>query len=295
MTGQELGEWLEAHSLYLVIGWFVLLLLVESLARAYAIPRRTERGYNRWLSNGIFGIFNRVLLPLAVAPIAVAVFKLNQTHPLWHRPASLDGFGGFFLDLCALDMAGYWFHRFAHQWMPLWGFHQIHHLDEALDATTGFRVHTGEDFVHILLSLSVATVLVMPPWHFVLAGTIGVLHGLFHHSNFRFPRPVEMLLRCVITTPEFHWNHHHEIVEDTNSNYGFVLIWWDALFGTFNKRPRLPEWRMGLDYATDQNVAGLCLQPFHLKHPLWEHPSRAPAPATAAAAAVAEPEPVGAA
>jgi len=39
-------------------------------------------------------------------------------------------------------------------------------------------------------------------------------------------------------TPDMHRVHHSIRIEETNSNYGFNLPWWDRLFGTYRPQPQ---------------------------------------------------------
>ena len=48
------------------------------------------------------------------------------------------------LDILLLDLWIYWWHRANHEWPFLWRFHEVHHRDRHLDATTALRFHFGE-------------------------------------------------------------------------------------------------------------------------------------------------------
>jgi sterol desaturase/sphingolipid hydroxylase (fatty acid hydroxylase superfamily) len=102
----------------------------------------------------------------------------------------------------------------------------------------------------------------------VVHSLAGYALATFHHSNVRLPRWLERALAPVIITPEVHFPHHHELKRDTNSNFGFIFPWWDKLFGTFNRRRRTPDWRMGLDYSPDLPCIALLREPFR-PEPLW--------------------------
>jgi sterol desaturase/sphingolipid hydroxylase (fatty acid hydroxylase superfamily) len=39
-------------------------------------------------------------------------------------------------------------------------------------------------------------------------------------------------------TPDMHRVHHSVEDDETNSNFGFNLPWWDRLFGTYRDQPR---------------------------------------------------------
>jgi len=41
-----------------------------------------------------------------------------------------------------------------------------------------------------------------------------------------------------VVTPDMHRVHHSVEDDETNSNFGFNLPWWDRLFGTYRAQPR---------------------------------------------------------
>ena len=42
-----------------------------------------------------------------------------------------------------LDFTRYWVHRLDHRVPLLWSFHRVHHSSEALDSTSGLRMHSN--------------------------------------------------------------------------------------------------------------------------------------------------------
>ena len=46
------------------------------------------------------------------------------------------------------------------------------------------------------------------------------------------------MLRWFVVTPDMHRVHHSVEDDETNSNFGFNLPWWDRLFGTYRAQPR---------------------------------------------------------
>jgi len=96
-----------------------------------------------------------------------------------------------------------------------------------------------------------------------------ILNGtaMFNHSNIRLPLSIDRVVRKVLVTPDMHRVHHSVHRDETDSNYGFNLPWWDYLFGTYTAQPRdghddmtigLPEFRNPRDQYLDR----LLLQPF---------------------------------
>jgi sterol desaturase/sphingolipid hydroxylase (fatty acid hydroxylase superfamily) len=62
--------------------------------------------------------------------------------------------------------------------------------------------------------------------------------AMFNHGNVRLPRGLDRLLRWILVTPDMHRVHHSVEDDETNSNFGFNLPWWDRLFGTYRDQPR---------------------------------------------------------
>ncbi|WHU47079.1 sterol desaturase family protein [Gordonia sp. L191] len=238
------------------ISWLILLGIAELGAARWgrAVPRgaRTAR-------NLTFTVINHVAIPpltvlcLAAAQVVHPPVGINRL-PMWT---------GMILAVLAFDLAGYWFHRVSHRSLLLWRFHQVHHLDEDFDFTTGARVHTVEESLHQILLVAVAIVIGAPPLYLTVFGTLAFVAALWHHSNLAVPQRIERWLRLVVFTPETHVAHHHDQIEDTDTNFGFLFPWWDRMFGTFNRRQRTSDWRIGLDYSRDLGLIGLLLVPFH--------------------------------
>lgn len=62
--------------------------------------------------------------------------------------------------------------------------------------------------------------------------------SMLNHGNVRPPRRVDRLLRWPVVTPEMHRVDHSEGDDETNSNIGFTLPWWDRLRGTYRDQTR---------------------------------------------------------
>ena len=67
---------------------------------------------------------------------------------------------------------------------------------------------------------------------------------MFNHGNLGLPGIADRLLRLVVVTPDMHRVHHSVEADETNSNFGFNLPWWDRLFGTYREQPRAGHEKM---------------------------------------------------
>ncbi|TMH79343.1 MAG: sterol desaturase family protein, partial [Betaproteobacteria bacterium] len=89
----------------------------------------------------------------------------------------------------------------------------------------------------------------------------------FNHANARLPQALDHLLRWVVVTPDMHRVHHSVVYNETNSNFGFNLPWWDRIFGTYRARPAAGHEAMtiGVDAfraREDLRLDRLLVQPF---------------------------------
>lgn len=218
------------------------------------LPRRTPVAPPglRWGTNlalGVLGAMTGLVLPVSVV---AAAYKAEAV-----QFGLLNRFNLYFplkfvLSFLLLDFAIYLQHRLFHRVPALWRLHAVHHTDLDLDASSGVRFHPGE----ILLSAAfkIAAVVLLGT-HFLAVAVFEIVlsaAALFNHANLNLG-PLDAVLRLLVVTPDMHRVHHSPSREETDSNYGFNLPWWDRLLGTYRAQPREPHESMalGLDGARD--------------------------------------------
>jgi sterol desaturase/sphingolipid hydroxylase (fatty acid hydroxylase superfamily) len=84
--------------------------------------------------------------------------------------------------------------------------------------------------------------------------------SMFNHGNVRIPAGIDRFLRLIVVTPDMHRVHHSVEDDETNSNFGFSLPWWDRLFGTYRAQPRAGHDNMTIgihDYTDPKQVSWL--------------------------------------
>lgn len=159
--------------------------------------------------------------------------------------------------LTALDLAVYLFHLLFHAVPALWRVHRVHHADIDIDVSTGVRFHPIQMMLSVIIK-SIVILLLGPPALSVL--TFEVLsHAitLFNHGNVRIPPSLDRVLRWLVVTPDMHRIHHSIHIAETDSNFGFVLPWWDRMFGTYRAEPAAGQVRMvvGIEsFRTDRDL-----------------------------------------
>jgi sterol desaturase/sphingolipid hydroxylase (fatty acid hydroxylase superfamily) len=237
------------------VGWLILVGVVELFASQWPRLVASQRRRTRNLA---FTVVNHVTIPPLSLLLVHWLAPLSPGHWVGDLPALI----GIPLAIIVFDFAGYWFHRISHRSLFLWRFHQIHHLDEDIDFTTGARFHTAEKVWQVSALVILATVLGIPATFLTIFSTVAFCVTIMHHANIAIPWRVEKWLRVLIITPSVHVAHHHDQAQDTDTNFGLISPWWDRLFGTYNTRPRTAAWRIGLDYSGDLGFARLVIQPF---------------------------------
>ncbi len=241
----------------------ITLLVLERIfpkARPLASARLRTLGQNllRLAKNFALVLLNAGLSPLLVIPISA----MAATQALEWRPEWWTGGAGLIVDLIILDFWIYWWHRANHELPLLWRFHEVHHLDEFLDASTALRFHFGEVAISAVVRACVIWLLDVPLSSVVVFETCVFTMALFHHSNVALPGWLEKPLSKLLVTPSIHWVHHHAIRADTDSNYANILSVWDIVFGSRSATRRWRDMPIGVECRKDEGLLGLLTRPF---------------------------------
>lgn len=257
------------------LGIFLAVLLLMALWEQLAPRRpRTVRPLWRRVSNLSLVAINVGAVRLAVPITLVGAAMLVQAKgwgllQLVDWPVWLE----FVLTLLIFDLSIYLQHVMLHAVPLLWRLHMVHHADLDLDVTSGLRFHTLE----ILLSLGIKLLVVVavgPPALAVLVFEITLnATSMFNHSNVNLPVWLDGWVRLLLVTPDMHRVHHSVRKEETNSNFGFNLPWWDYLLGTYRAEPR--EGQLGMTIGLSQfrreqqvgRLPGMWLLPFGRQPP----------------------------
>jgi sterol desaturase/sphingolipid hydroxylase (fatty acid hydroxylase superfamily) len=233
------------------LGIFAVLALWEWLA-----PRRalTVSKVPRWANNlGIVFVYTlllRALFPAAAAGMAVFAQSVGWgllNH--FETPYVLAVLAA----VLVLDLAIYLQHVLFHAVSALWRLHRVHHADLDFDVTTGVRFHPIEIVLSMLFKFAVIVVLGPPVLAVVIFEVLLNATSMFNHSNVRIPFAVDAKLRLLVVTPDMHRVHHSVERDESNSNFGFSLPWWDRLLGSYRSQPRAGHEAMtiGLDSFRD--------------------------------------------
>jgi len=234
--------------------------LVAMAAWEILAPRRrlAVRKPLRWSSNlglvAINGLLVRLFAPLGVVGAALLAQERgwglfnNVAPPYWLAVV---------VSVILFDLAVYLQHVMFHAVPLFWRLHMVHHADLDFDVTTGLRFHTVEILLSLGIKASVALLLGPPVLAVLLFEVLLNATSMFNHGNVRMPVQLDRLLRWVVVTPEMHRVHHSVVVNETNSNFGFNMPWWDYLLGTYRDQPAAGHEGMtiGLSEFRDEHQA----------------------------------------
>lgn len=222
------------------IAAFGVMLVVMGLWEV-AAPRRalSARKPIRWFSNiTLLGINSLSLrFGLAVGAMGIASGARQQRWGLFNvlsPPSWLE----VILSVLLLDFAIYLQHVLFHALPVLWRLHMVHHADPDFDVTTGLRFHTLEIILSMGIKASAIVLMGASPLAVLLFEVLLNVSSMFSHSNIKMPVWLDSVLRLVVVTPDMHRVHHSVFRDETNSNFGFNLPWWDFLLGTYRSQPK---------------------------------------------------------
>ncbi len=237
------------------LGTFAVVALWEVVA-----PRRAlvvSKAY-RWASNIGLVVFNTVLVRLLfpLAAVGVAAFCAENGWGLLNH-FQVPFWVAVPVAVIAMDFVIWLQHVMVHAVPVLWRLHRVHHADLDYDVTTGARFHPIEIILSMLIKFATLVVLGPPVVAVVIFEVLLNATAMFNHGNIRLPAAVDRMLRWIVVTPDMHRVHHSTEDDETNSNFGFNLTWWDRLFGTYREQPRGGHTAMAIgirDYANPREV-----------------------------------------
>ena len=239
------------------------------LSLQYWWPRRPQSLFSKrvWHNLYLF-IFNlvvsRLLLPISL--VGVATIASDSKWGLLQQ-LPIPYFFEVLIAIILLDLAIYWQHVATHKIPLLWRIHKVHHADHEMDVTTAVRFHPLELLLSFAYKAAVIMLLGAPLLAVVIFVLLLFIGPAFNHSNLRVSSYLDRYLRWVIATPDVHRTHHSILRHEQDMNYGFFLIWWDRLFGTYQAAPSAGHdaMQIGLKAAgeNDQStIRGMLIAPF---------------------------------
>jgi sterol desaturase/sphingolipid hydroxylase (fatty acid hydroxylase superfamily) len=209
---------------------FLLLVLSEKLY-GYLKGKDTVRNMDM-LSSLTSGITNVTKDVLGLS-LSILSYQWMVTHLAFvHIQSTLLV---YIIAFIALDFAGYWVHRIAHEYNFFWNNHIVHHSSEEFNLACALRQSISV-FVKIfsflllpaaLLGVDAKVIAIVAPLH------------LFAQFWYHTQHIGKMgFLEQIIVTPSHHRVHHAINKEYMDKNYGQIFIVWDKLFGTYQEESK---------------------------------------------------------
>jgi len=222
------------------MGFFFGMLAVIGLWEIFA-PKRalTVSKTVRWVNNLGLVFLNSFIVRLVFPVAAIGVAATAQQNgwgllniidmPVWLAAV---------IAIVVMDLVIYIQHVMVHAIPLLWRLHRVHHADPDYDVTTGARFHTLEIILSMGIKFCTIVLLGPPVFAVIIFEVILNATAMFNHGNISLPKSIDKVLRWFLVTPDMHRVHHSIEDDETNSNFGFSLPWWDRLFGTYRDQPR---------------------------------------------------------
>ncbi|VAW67807.1 Fatty acid hydroxylase family (carotene hydroxylase/sterol desaturase) [hydrothermal vent metagenome] len=263
-------EFITANEKTIRLSFFIGTLAIMALWEIIA-PKRalTVSKALRWSNNLGLVFFNSFIVRLLFPAAAVGVAAFASEHG-WGllNYYSIPFVLSVVISIIAMDFIIYLQHVMVHAVPVLWRLHRVHHADLDYDVTTGARFHTIEIILSMLIKFATIVVLGPPVVAVIIFEVVLNAMAMFNHGNVGLPKALDKMLRWFIVTPDMHRVHHSVEDDETNSNFGFNLTWWDRLFGTYRDQPRggHQAMKIGIHKFTDVKqtnwITGMLTMPF---------------------------------
>ncbi|WP_336516951.1 sterol desaturase family protein [Pollutibacter soli] len=210
---------------------FLGLVLLEKL---YGVIRGRDTVRNMDMVSSLSSGVTNVTKDVLGLSIAIISYKWMVDHlAIVHIPGGILTYIVAFL---ALDFAGYWVHRIAHEYNFFWNNHIIHHSSEEFNLACALRQSISVFFRIFAFLLLPAALLGVPE---IVIAVVAPLH-LFAQFWYHTQHIKKMgFLEYIIVTPSHHRVHHAINPIYLDKNYSQIFIFWDKLFGTFQEE--LPD------------------------------------------------------
>jgi sterol desaturase/sphingolipid hydroxylase (fatty acid hydroxylase superfamily) len=201
---------------FIIPAFFIFLMLEYLLAVKKGKSRLFT--YEDALANITIGIGERLLNLFITGSFYGLYYYIYEHYAMLHIP---NGWPVWITLLLATDLIWYWYHRLGHEINIMWGAHIVHHHSETFNYTVSARITTLQAVIRNVFWC----ILPFIGFHPAMVIAILVIHGTY--SFFTHTQLIGKLgwLENILITP----SHHRDI-----------FVFWDKLFGTFQKEEEDP-------------------------------------------------------
>jgi len=203
------------------------------IAKGRAVLKRPSEGtINEAAHNLLLVLFNAAIGALVFGNLSFLSNLLFEQLSMPHVTASFWESVPkpfiFILALLALDFQNYWSHRILHT-KYFWGIHALHHSDEHMTWTTGYRIHIFEWVIMSFVYVTLVGWLFLPPEIVAVVGVMRIWHSKLIHCQLGWTFGP---FRKIFASPNYHRWHHSILEEAYDKNLSDMFPIWDILFGT---------------------------------------------------------------
>lgn len=251
---------------------FVFVFSLMAIWELLHATRRLSRSKSkRWSRNLLVTLISTVLVRLLLPFTAgsASIWAQEANHGLMNISGISNTFLGVVFAVVVMDFCIYCQHVVFHVFSPLWRLHMMHHADQDYDLTTGSRFHPIEIIFSMIVKCAIVVALGGSPVAVLIFEITLSSAAMFNHGNVSIPERLDRILRWIIVTPDMHRVHHSTETNETHSNYGFNLPWWDRLFSTYVKEPEAghKQMKIGLKHIVDEDQflpSNMLIMPFKM-------------------------------
>ncbi|MBN8541093.1 MAG: sterol desaturase family protein [Deltaproteobacteria bacterium] len=218
------------QKLYILAAVFTVCIILEN---AFPLRRNSKSKIKRLFQNLVMAATSAVVARFTSVIIVLSAARTSSENKLGLLPVLSSDAWPFAFRICIeviiLDYLIYLWHRLNHVVPFLWRFHQPHHLDHEMDASTALRFHFFEIVLSGLFRASCILAIGFSIEAVLFFEVLVTSAAIFHHSNLKIPIHIESKLGALLITPRRHWVHHLPTKDFTNSCYGTVFSIWDLV------------------------------------------------------------------
>lgn len=224
---------MNVNPIVLSIPIFAVLIIIEVIIQW--VNKRKLYRLNDAVTNINCGITQQVS-SIFLKLFGIGLYQLIFEHfAIWQIPTNWYTLIILFI---ATDFAYYWAHRMSHEINLFWSAHVVHHQSEEYNLSVALRQSSFQTIWSSIFYFPLA-VIGFNTIDFAIMAALTTLYQFWIHTEL-----IGKLgfLEYIFVTPSHHRVHHGRDPKYIDKNHGGAFIWWDMLFGTYQKEEEQPTY-----------------------------------------------------
>lgn len=212
-----------------IIIWAIPVLFFFVLLEAYFSYKQNKKYYDKKETIGSIGLgIGNILIStwIKVVLFYMAVWIYNLVP--WRMALNWWTFIPCYI---IFDLCSYWAHNISHRQRFWWATHVAHHSGEHYNLSVTFRL-SWLQYLKIIFLFPVP-LLGFHPIIFFVTNQVAILFQFWAHTE--YIRKLPRFFEYIFATPSNHRVHHGSQEKYIDKNFGATFIFWDRLFGTYQK------------------------------------------------------------